>query len=88
MKLGAFNGRDRLRDLYDVLFIAVNCWDDLSPTTQKLYREAILAKVNSQYDHFLKNEVDEEGTFNDRLINKERLEANLVTVLDKMGTEK
>lgn len=38
MKTAAFMSRNRIHDLYDVLFITNNYWEELSQPIQRLYR--------------------------------------------------
>lgn len=86
LKKQAFSGRDRIRDLYDVLFIVINHWDNLSLTTQNLYLETLKSDGYTKYDHLIKNEVSD-GVPKDILIDLAKLDNNLIATFEKLGLD-
>lgn len=64
-KLHAFIGRNQLRDLYDIIFISLHYWDDLTEQSKASLTEALHYKelgyiqymLNSQTYHFIDNDI-------------------------------
>lgn len=50
MKIAAFMSRNRIRDLYDVLFITNNYWEELSQPIHRLYGTGFSEKGIEQFD--------------------------------------
>lgn len=76
MKMAAFMSRDRIRDLYDVLFITNNYWEELSLPIQRLYRTGFAEKGIEQFDLIC-------ATQDDDLIDKDSLAESFLKALDK-----
>lgn len=76
MKMTAFMSRNRIRDLYDVLYIANNYWEELSQPIQRLYRTGFLEKGIEQFDLIC-------ATQDDDLIDKDSLAESFLKALDK-----
>lgn len=76
MKMAAFMSRDRIRDLYDVLFITNNYWEELSQPIQRLYRTGFAEKGIEQFDLMC-------ATQDDDLIDKDSLAESFLKALDK-----
>jgi hypothetical protein len=82
-KMHAFSERDKLRDLYDILFIALNHWSNLSPATQQLYLDTLKVDGYAKYDHLIKNQVAD-GQPKDALIELSKLEDNLLAAFEQL----
>ncbi|MCL2126580.1 MAG: nucleotidyl transferase AbiEii/AbiGii toxin family protein [Oscillospiraceae bacterium] len=78
MKINAYSGRDRIRDLYDLTFIYNNYYDRLSPQTIALLRGAVAYKGIEQFDYVVRNQPDE-------LINNEKLADDFLAMYDRLG---
>lgn len=76
MKMAAFMSRNRIRDLYDVLFITNNYWEELSQPIQRLYRTGFSEKGIEQFDLMC-------ATQDDDLIDKDSLAESFLKALDK-----
>ena len=76
MKMTAFMSRNRIRDLYDVLYITNNYWEELSQPIQRLYRTGFLEKGIEQFDLIC-------ATQDDDLIDKDSLAESFLKALDK-----
>ena len=59
MKLNAFNNRDKIRDLYDIVFIYNNYKSLLDSHTVVMLREAVAYKGLEQFDYLIKDQTDE-----------------------------
>ncbi len=59
MKLGAYLGRERLRDLFDVSFIVNEHWDDLPVDVRRSFTYALQAKGLERFDAVLADQEDE-----------------------------
>jgi predicted nucleotidyltransferase component of viral defense system len=57
-KASAYTGRDKLRDLYDICFICKNYWDELTPETHEIIRNAVFQKGIEQYDYIIQTQSD------------------------------
>ena len=78
MKINAYSGRDRIRDLYDLTFIFNNYYDKLSPQTIALLRGAVAHKGIAQFDYVVRNQPDE-------LIDSDKLANDFLTMYDQLG---
>ena len=78
MKINAYSGRDRIRDLYDLTFIFNNYYDRLSPQTIALLRGAVAHKGIAQFDYVVRNQPDE-------LIDSEKLADDFLKMFDQLG---
>ena len=78
MKTGAYAGRDKIRDLYDVTFICNNYYDRLSPQTITLLRSAVEHKGIAQFDYVVSNQPDE-------LIDNDKLANEFLLMYDRLG---
>ena len=81
MKLAAYQGRDKLRDLFDIVFIFNNYFNDLSEATLAVAREAFTYKGLEQYEFLIKDQQDE-------FINNDDLMEHFLIVWDKLGLTK
>lgn len=65
LKLTAYAGRDKIRDLYDLSFIIINCSDNLNITTVRSVINSLECKgsdyaeylINTQEDHLIDGDV-------------------------------
>ena len=78
MKVNAYAGRDKIRDLYDVTFICNNYFDRLSPQTISLVRGAVAHKGIAQFDYVVRNQPDE-------LIDSDQLADDFLKMYDRLG---
>jgi predicted nucleotidyltransferase component of viral defense system len=78
MKTGAYAGRDKIRDLYDVTFICNNYYERLSPQTIALLRSAVEHKGIAQFDYVVNNQPDE-------LIDNDKLANDFLKMYDRLG---
>ena len=78
MKTGAYAGRDKIRDLYDVTFIFNNYYDRLSPQTISLLRNTVDYKGIAQFDYVVKNQPDV-------LIDSDKLADDFLKMFDLLG---
>ena len=62
----AYNGRDRIRDLYDVSFIVNKYWNQLSESAQEIITDALNTKGFNQFEYLLDQEPDD-------LVNNDKL---------------
>lgn len=58
MKLNAYMGRDKLRDLLDVCFLINNHWCDFSPELQNMFRYTLAQKGLEQFDAVISEQSD------------------------------
>lgn len=77
-KSNAFQKRDTLRDIYDLAFICLNYFDQLSETTKDMMRNALEYKGLDQLEYIL-------ATQEDPLIDKDKLEEDFLKMHDKLG---
>ncbi|MDR3288839.1 MAG: nucleotidyl transferase AbiEii/AbiGii toxin family protein [Peptococcaceae bacterium] len=78
MKINAYAGRDKIRDLYDLTFICNHYFDKLSPQTVALLRGAVEYKGIAQFDYMITNQPDE-------LIDSEKLAGDFLSMYDRLG---
>jgi hypothetical protein len=78
MKVNAYTGRDRIRDLYDLAFICNRFFDALSPQTVALLRSAIEYKGIEQFDYLI-------HTQSDVLIDSDKLAEDFLKMYDRLG---
>jgi predicted nucleotidyltransferase component of viral defense system len=78
MKLNAFSGRDKIRDLYDVKFIYLHYKQNLNPQSISVLRNALAYKGVEQFDYLVKNQHDE-------LTDNEQLSENFLTMYFDIG---
>jgi predicted nucleotidyltransferase component of viral defense system len=78
MKVNAYIGRDKLRDLYDLSFICKRYWDTLPAALKIVIRNAIEHKGIEQFDYITREQQDD-------LIDKDKLADDFLTLYDKLG---
>jgi predicted nucleotidyltransferase component of viral defense system len=78
MKTGAYAGRDKIRDLYDVTFILNNFIDRLSSPTIALVRSAVEYKGIAQFDYVVRDQPDE-------LIDNDKLAEDFLHMYERLG---
>lgn len=78
MKLNAYMGRDKIRDLYDVVFIGLEYWDYLDSSMIFKMQDAFGHKGIEQFDYVIKDQEDE-------LIDNDYLAEEFLILWDKLG---
>lgn len=78
MKENAFSQRDKIRDLYDIVFICKNYWDKLDKNIQNMITDGFENKGLEYFDYITK-------TQNDEMINTDRLAEDVLEVFDNLG---
>lgn len=78
LKAAAYNGRDKIRDLYDVAYICTHYYDELSESARDALRTALEYKDLEQFDYIIRSQKDE-------LIDPDRLETMFLEAFDKLG---
>lgn len=78
MKSAAYAGRDRIRDLYDMVFICNNYWDSIPSGVKTSIRSNIEYKGIEQFDYIMNTQSDE-------LIDKDKLELGYLEMHKKLG---
>ena len=78
MKANAYTSRDKIRDLFDVVFIVNHKYDELNSFVLKTLRNALEQKGVEQFDYIV-------TTQNDDLINEDLLELEFLEAFDKLG---
>lgn len=83
LKALAYMGRDKIRDLYDIVFICNNYFNELSEETKTILTGAFEYKDMEHFDYIVR-------TQEDPLINISDLETNFLEAFDVLGllTEK
>lgn len=76
-KLDAYNSRDTLRDLYDIVFIAKNYWNDLETITHRRIENALSYKGLEHFNYIL-------YTTKDKLMDKDKLTTDFLELLNKL----
>lgn len=77
MKLNAYNSRDKLRDLYDIIFIFNNYRNQLSEFAIDQLKDSLAYKGLEQFDYLIKTQDDD-------LINKDRLANDFLEMFDSL----
>lgn len=78
MKINAYAGRDKIRDLYDLTFICNNYFERLSHQTIALLRGAVEYKGIAQFDYVVRNQPDE-------LIDTDKMAEDFLKMYDQLG---
>lgn len=78
LKINAYTGRSKIRDLYDVVFICKNHWEELTDTTKGLILQGFTFKGFDYFDYISKQQADE-------LIDINKLGDDFLEVLDNLG---
>lgn len=78
LKCAAYMSRDKIRDLFDVSFIADKYYDQLSPDAKDMLAMALEYKDLGQFDYLIR-------TQSDPLIDSVQLEDRFLSTLDKVG---
>lgn len=76
MKINAYMGRDKLRDLYDISFISNNYFDELEPATKSLLQNALMYKGIEHFDYIVSQQSDE-------LIDENKLAESFLEMFDR-----
>lgn len=76
-KAMAYQGRDKIRDLYDLSFICNKYFKELSELTKGMLRDALSYKGFEHFDYVT-------STQEDPLINKDRLAESYLEMFDKL----
>ena len=77
-KAAAYRGRDKIRDVYDILFIVNSLWDKLDRITQGLIKNDLMYKGIDDIDMMINDQPDE-------LIDPEMLANKALDAFDKLG---
>jgi hypothetical protein len=78
MKANAYAGRDRIRDLSDLVFICNKYWDELSDPIKTVARGAVEFKGIEQFDYLIREQADD-------LIDKNVLAEGFLIMYEKLG---
>ena len=78
MKLNAFNHRDKIRDLYDIVFVYTNYKGYINNNLLTMLRDAVEYKGLEQFDYLVKNQRDE-------LIDNDALATAFLTMYYNLG---
>lgn len=78
LKAAAYNGRDKIRDLYDVAYICTHYLDDLGESARDALRATLEYKDLEQFDYIVRTQKDE-------LIDPDVLETMFLESFDKLG---
>lgn len=78
MKLNAYTGRDKIRDLYDVVFIGLNYWNLINEQLRFMFRDTLAFKGVEQFDYVIKDQSDE-------LIDNDKLAEDFLNIWGKLG---
>lgn len=78
MKCNAYNSRDKIRDLYDIVFICKNYDHELSEDVRGILCDAFQYKGLEQFDYLV-------ATQSDKLIDNDKLANDILEVFDKFG---
>ena len=78
MKASAYNGRDKIRDLYDLTYICHNYWEELSEVTREVAKTSVEFKGIEQFDYLINTQKDE-------LIDNDKLASDFLELYDKLG---
>ena len=80
MKAAAYAGRDRIRDMYDIVFICNNYLNELSYNAKTTLQEVLINKGIEQYDYLIREDQDP-------IIDKDKLLEDFLSAWDKIGLE-
>lgn len=78
MKINAYNSRDKIRDLYDIVFIMKNYKEQIPELLIEQLRDSFQYKGLEQFDYLIK-------TQDDSLLDKDMLAENLLEIFDDLG---
>lgn len=78
MKTSAYNSRDKLRDLYDIVFICNHYWNEITDTSKNGLRDAFEYKGLEQFDYLV-------NTTSDTSIDEDRLADDFLSTYEKLG---
>lgn len=78
LKCAAYMSRDKIRDLFDVSFIADRYYDQLTPDAKDMLAMALEYKDLDQFDYLVRTQADP-------LIDSSHLEDRFLRTLDKAG---
>ncbi len=78
LKKGTYDNRMRLRDLYDLVFICSNYWNELSPAVKTSVVESLSRDTLERFDYIIK-----EGR--DDYIDTNKLGIRLLSLLHELG---
>ena len=78
MKCSAYNSRDKIRDLYDIVYIYREFKDELSPTSIDTIGDAFSYKGIEYVDYLLSDQKDD-------LIDKDKLASDFLDVYNDLG---
>lgn len=78
MKLNAFNHRDKIRDLYDIVFLYTRYKNMLSDSLIFSLRDSVAYKGIEQFDYLIQNQQDD-------LINNDELEEQFLVMYYDLG---
>lgn len=78
LKEQAYMRHDLMKDLYDIVFICNNYWDELSSPVKSMIRYGFEQKGFEQADYLMQ-------TQQDALIDNHKLSEDVLTVFDKLG---
>ncbi|WEV72928.1 nucleotidyl transferase AbiEii/AbiGii toxin family protein [Bifidobacterium sp. ESL0790] len=78
LKVGAYLNRDKIRDLYDITFIADHYYDELDESARQHLQTAFEYKDLEQFDYLVRSQ-------SDPLIDNAVMEDRLLRTLDRLG---
>ena len=78
MKMNAYNNRDKISDLYDVIYITKNYYDELQEAKLDMLRDILSYKGLEHLDYLISNQ-------RDKHINNEQLIRDFSEVLEKLN---
>lgn len=78
MKINAYNSRDKIRDLYDIVFLMKNYKEYIPEILIEQLKNSFEYKGLEQFDYLIK-------TQDDLLIDKDKLAENLLELYDDLG---
>jgi Uncharacterized conserved protein len=78
MKVNAYNRNHKIRDLYDLMYICNNFWEQLSADVKSAVREAFSYKNIEYFTYLTKNQTD-------NLIDNSKLAASFLLMYDRLG---
>lgn len=77
-KLNAYNNRDKIRDLFDIVFVAKNYWNILPQSLRLQLVDALSFKGLGHFDYLIKTQSDE-------LIDNSVLADEFLDLYNKLG---